>query len=379
MYPKELFTNKSFCVLPWSGFILESDGDVKNCVISTNTLGNIQNQKITDLVNGEKNKKLQQEMIKDNKPSGCAGCYLQERGRNDISAISSRLYYLRELGQSFIKKPDEFVLRHIDLRWTNSCNQACVYCGPKWSSKWAKELDVKIKSDRSKKEEVKKYIFENIKTLENVYLAGGEPMLMRDNKELLEQLWEKNPDVVLRVNTNLSHTNTGIFDLICKFKNVHWTISVETTGEHYEYVRYHGKWNEFLQNLKFIQKLDHKISFNMLYFILNYDTFFDTIDYFKDLGFGDNSFIAGPLYEPRALNVLNLPDEELESIMSKLENKIKHSKHYLRNSYENIYKYIKNTKWNKDMDLFYSFMNTLDKRRGLNAGETFKCLKIFQK
>lgn len=376
MDPKELITNKSFCVLPWSGFMLEANGDVKNCVVSTNTMGNIHQDTITDLIEGTKNKNLREDMINNRHPNTCAGCYLQESNRKDISAISSRLYYLRELGQSFIKQPKKFVLRHVDLRWTNSCNQACVYCGPKWSSKWAKELDVKISTDKQKREQVKKYVFENIKTLENVYLAGGEPLLMKENKEFLETLLEKNPNVTVRVNTNLSHTDTGIFDLICKFKNVHWTVSVETMGEQYEYIRYHGKWNEFLNNLKIIKSLNHKISFNMLYFILNYNTLFNTVDYFKNLGFEDNSFIAGPLYEPKPLNVLNLPNEKLDDIISDLDQRIKNSKHYLKNSYENIQRYIKTTKWEKNIESFHVFMETLDKRRGLNSKETFKCLKI---
>ena len=86
---------------------------------------------------------------------------------------------------------------------------------------------------------------------------------MNDNKEFLELLLKQNPDVHLRVNTNLSSTGTGVFQLLCQFKNVHWTISVESIEEEYEYIRYHASWNDFLRNLKYIQTLNHKISFNL--------------------------------------------------------------------------------------------------------------------
>ena len=92
-------------------------------------------------------------------------------------------------------------------------------------------------------------------------------MLINENREFLKLLLEKNPNVQLRVNTNLSSTGTGVFQLLCEFKNVHWTISVESIEEEYEYIRYHGSWNDFLRNLKYIQTLGHKINFNMLYFI----------------------------------------------------------------------------------------------------------------
>ena len=62
-------------------------------------------------------------------------------------------------------------------------------------------------------------------------MAGGEPMLMKENKEFLDLLYKKNPNATIRINTNLSKTNTGIFDTVCKFKNVHWTISVESIDE----------------------------------------------------------------------------------------------------------------------------------------------------
>ena len=86
-------------------------------------------------------------------------------------------------------------------------------------------------------------------------------------------------------NTNLSKVDTRVFDRICKFKNVHWTVSIETIEDEFEYIRYGGNWQDFLDNLNQINKLGHKISFNMLWFLLNYDSVFDCVDYFKGLGF----------------------------------------------------------------------------------------------
>jgi MoaA/NifB/PqqE/SkfB family radical SAM enzyme len=259
----------------------------------------------------------------------------------------------------------------VDLRWTNHCNQACVYCGPEYSSKWAQELGVKIKSNTDARARVKEYVFKNIKQLKNVYLAGGEPMLMNENKVFLEKLLKENPAVCIRVNTNLSSTRTGVFDLLCKFKNVHWTVSVETIEKEYEYVRYHGSWKDFLTNLKQIQQLDHKITFNMLYFVLNYKSLFSTVDFFKQLGFHENSFVIGPLYGPEYLNILNLPNFILDDIKKLLSLKIKTSEHYLKNSYENILRYISHTRWNKDINSFRKNISLLDIRRKQSAEEIF--------
>ena len=378
MDPKKIIRNKSFCVLPWSGFELEPNGNVKNCIISTETIGNINESHIKDILLGSKNKTLKKEMLDDKKPRNCRGCHLQELGRNNPSSISSRLYYNRELALktdlSLFDDVDKFSLQHIDLRWTNHCNQACVYCGPSYSSKWATELNRRVDSGKKSKESLKQFVFDNIKNLKNVYLAGGEPLIMNENKELLQKLLQDNPEVSIRVNTNLSSTKTGVFELLCNFKNVHWTVSVETIEKEYEYVRYHGSWKDFLVNLRQIKKLDQKITFNMLYFMLNYKSLFDTVDFFKDMGFHENSFVIGPLYAPQYLNIHNLPSKTLQSIMKTLELKISQSDHYLKNSYENILKYISTSPIPRNIDLFFKNMEILDKRRNQSWQKTFPIL-----
>ena len=386
MDAKKLLTNKSICTLPWSGFELEPSGTVKNCIISKTKLGDINKTNIKDIMQSKRNIELKESMLKDQKPHNCSGCYLQEKQTKDLSSISSRLYYLKELGTktdlNFYDDTKNFALKHVDLRWTNSCNQACVYCGPEYSSKWAQELGEKYKSNKQARQEVKDYVFENIAQLENVYLAGGEPMLMKENFEFLTLLKEKNPNCHIRVNSNLSTTATGIFELLCSFKNVHWTVSVESMEEEYNYIRHHGNWNDFLQNLDVINKLDHKISFNMLHFILNYKGIHNCIDLLKGKGFHDNSFVIGPLYTPPHLNMLNLPEEMLNNVVHSLKDKLnQRPQGYLKNSYENLIKYYTTTKFQKNLKSFYYNLGKMDQRRNQNGRliftELFKELNAY--
>ena len=376
MDAKDIITNKSFCVLPWTGFELEPNGDVKNCIISKNELGNINNTNIENIMSGPENLKLKNDMLADRKPHNCSGCHLQEKERKDLSSISSRLYYNRELGKTFLNTKTDFSLHHVDLRWTNHCNQACVYCHPMYSSKWATELNTKVESNKQRRDHLKNFVFKNIKQLKNVYLAGGEPLLINENRAFLKLLLKENPNVQLRINTNLSSTGTGVFQSLCEFKNVHWIISVESIEEEYEYIRYHGSWDDFLRNLKYIQTLNHKISFNMLHFILNYKSIFNCVDLFQKAGFSDNSFIIGPLYKPPHFNILNLPDPILNEIKDKLENKINDSLWYLKNSYENILKYITTTPWKKDIKQFIKQTDIMDARRKNQWRLTFP--KLFE-
>ena len=369
--------DKNFCVLPWTGFELEPNGVVKNCIISKETIGNIHQNSIEDILQSKKNLEIKTQMLNKEFPNNCTGCYFQEKDRvTSFENISSRLYYAKELGphinNNLLDSKNNFDLSHVDLRWTNHCNQACVYCSPEYSSKWATELGETIKSDKQARDQIKKYVFNNVKQLKNVYLAGGEPLLINENRAFLKLLLEKNPNVTLRVNTNLSSTKTGVFELLCKFKNVHWTVSVESMDKEYEYIRYHGSWKDFIKNLKHIQTLNHKISFNMLYFILNYKSIFDCIDYFKSIGFHNNSFILGPLYAPLFLNVRHLPKNIKEEVITIFENKITEQPgFYLQNSLENCLKYLTQTDFHANIELVHSRIKEMDKRRNLDSREIF--------
>lgn len=367
--------DKNFCVIPWTGFELEPNGNIKNCIISKDNIGNIYQNSIQDIITG--NSKIKQDMLEGKYPTNCDGCYLQEKHRTkNFESISSRLYYAKEIGTSISKElldsKDNFELKHIDLRWSNTCNQACVYCGADYSSKWAAELGKKIPHNQKAIDKVKDYVFANIKNLTNVYLAGGEPLLMKQNQEFLKLLYKENPDVTLRVNTNLSKTDTKIFDQLCQFKNVHWTISVETIEQEYEYIRYHGNWQDFINNLNIIKKLPHRISFNMLYFILNYKSIFNCIKYFQKQGFHNNSFVIGPLFSPLYFNILNLPKSIVNELIGILKNKIDEKPGFLlENSYQNLLQYLTETKFYANISNTQEELKKMDQRRKIDSKKVF--------
>lgn len=366
--------DKNFCVIPWTGFQVEPDGGVKNCIISKDTIGNLNDQSTHDIL--KKNSEVKKQMLSGQFPKTCEGCYLQEKHRQkDFGSISSRLYYAKEItphiSKELLEDHKNFDLKHVDVRWSNKCNLACVYCGPMYSSKWGAELGRKQKRF-DYDDSLKTYLFDNISSLKNVYLAGGEPMLMKQNKEFLELLLEKNPEVHIRVNTNLSKTRTGIFDLLCQFKNVHWTISVESIEQEFEYIRFHGVWNDFLDNLKTINGLGHKISFNMLYFVLNYKSVFATIRYFQSLGFHNNSFVLGPLYAPSELNILNLPKQTLDECIKLFQKEISAKPGFLlQNSYENVLSYLTETDFHANIELTKQRLLSMDKRRNIDSSKIF--------
>jgi len=373
--PKEYLTNRNFCPIPWAGFMYNFDGTVKNCIRNPTTLGNLKDNTIVEILQGERNCLTKHNMTYNKSGTGCNVCYDLEQDTNSFDIISDRVFYLKELKDvnlNTYKSIDAFNLSTIDIRWNNTCNLACVYCSPEFSSRWTTELNTTFDAiPQYRFQQMKKYIFDRADQLKHVYLAGGEPLLMKENLELLNLLKTQNPTVNLRVNTNLSKVDTKIFDLICEFPNVHWIVSVESMEQEYEYIRYGGSWADFLDNLNQIQKLNHKISFNMLHFLLNYNSIFDCIEFLQARGFHNNSFVVGALTQPDHLNIRNLPNEMLSLVKERLENLISQKPGFLlENGLKNVLQYIQSP-IEKNIDYCLMEIAKMDQRRNINSRAIF--------
>lgn len=382
MDSKEYLTNRNFCPIPWTGLMYNFDGTVKNCIRSSTPIGNLKDNHIQEILSSEKNIATKKKMLENLPGDACSPCYNLEQKKHNFDTISDRVFYLRELknvNQTVYDNIDTFELNTVDARWTNLCNFSCVYCSPEFSSKWASELNITANSPTdNQKKQLQEYIFNRAKNLQHVYLAGGEPLLMKENAELLEKLLKENPTVNLRINTNLSKVDTKNFDLICKFPNVQWIVSVETKEEEYEYIRYGGKWLDFISNLEYIKKLNHKISFNMLHFLLNFQSLFNCIEFLKQQGFHNNSFIIGPVTKPDYFDIRHLPEHKIDEIKKIIQIKINDNPGFLlENSYVNLLNHL-DKKIVKNLNLSFQNLSIIDNRRGLNSKLIFKDLYKYE-
>jgi len=375
MDAKEILTNRAFCPVPWTSIMYNFDGTVKNCIRSAGPIGNINNNSIEEILSNDF--MIKADMRAGQKFARCNPCYDLEQEKNKFDIISDRVFYLKELrnvDNTLYDTPD-FALHTVDIRWSNLCNFACVYCSPEFSSKWASErnLTINTPSDQKRKE-FKQYIFERAAQLKHVYLAGGEPLLMKENLEFLELLQQVNPNVNLRINTNLSRVDTRMFNLVCTFKNVHWTVSVESMEQEFEYIRHGGVWKDFVDNLQIIKQLDHKISFNMLHFLLNYKSIFDCVDYLSAQGFHNNSFVIGALTGPSYLNIRHLSKDVLNSVKKILSDRIADQPGYLlENGYQNMLTHL-DQPFEKDLAGSFEKIADMDQRRKLDSRAIFKDL-----
>ena len=110
----------------------------------------------------------------------------------------------------------------------------------------------------------------------------------------------------------------------------------------------------------------------MLHFMLNYNSIFDCVDFLKQLGFHNNSFVIGALLKPEYLNIRHLPQGVLHSVKSKLQDRINQKPGYLlEDSYRNMLHYI-DTPFEKNIKLSVDKISEMDQRRSIDSRTIFK-------
>jgi radical SAM protein with 4Fe4S-binding SPASM domain len=390
----DFLNHDSICPLPWNGIYVNPDGKIQNCAISRQALGNINHESIEHIINNEINQSIRKDMIDNKRDQRCGACYqVEDNALSKNSNESNRSWYkkiaIHNSKLDIFNSTDKFEPIVLDLRWRNTCNYACVYCGSDLSSTWeslVKNRSVEINEDFLTKS--KKYIFDRLESVKHVYLAGGEPLLMKDNVELLDQLYNINPDVEIRVNSNISNLNGPVFSRLKKFKNVKWTISVESTHQAFEYMRWPGNWDTFVKNSLIVKEIaGDQINFNMVWCALNSTEILDTVDILIDLGFHENMFIVQCLRDPTPLSILNLPANAIQDLKIKITDRISKANPdwWLYKSLNSMYNFLQQPRanfrknellktGNSDITDVIEYLKIVDQLRKTDSREVFKDL-----
>ena len=340
---KKDINTKTFCLAPWMSIHTWPDGKTFPCCLwnSREPVGNLNENTLQEIWNNDLMKSTRKSMLKGEKISSCNRCYHLEDS-NDSSYRQminkkhwDKIKYVDETDKD--GKLNSMNLHLWDLRISNFCNFKCRSCGHGLSSSWLKdaialgEADPKTKglisiSDKSK---FLKDMESHYECVDEIYFAGGEPLVMPEHYEILDKLLELGrTDVNIRYSTNFSKMKfrgKHIFDYWKHFTNLELYISIDGVGKIGEYVRKGFDDKLFYQNV-----LDYKNSnikhskygYAITYGVLNYNHLFDMILDFIKRDFIDNkvaenarSLFFSPIDYPSYYDAVYLP--------SKFKNKFK--------------------------------------------------------
>lgn len=270
-----------------------------------------------------------------------------------------------------------------DFRLSNTCNLKCRICNSASSSSIAaeqKHKTIKIESTFKKSNFLDKQLFE----VDNIYFAGGEPLLMQDHYDIIHKLIAigRSQDVSLQYNsnvTNLTYKNEDIFTLWTKFKSVSVSASIDAYGLRAEYARHGKSWEEVEINLRLLQQFQKKHNtFNLTYSatvsIFNIWHLTDLHTYLIENKFLENnsSFNFSPLILPKHQSINILPRYIKDDIIVKIKahTDVLNDEHY-RSQYNSIINFLTTEGDESLLTKFYFETKKIDRLRGENFMLTF--------
>lgn len=293
-----------YCSAPWNGLTIREDGHVRTCCVGQDSLGDLNKISMYEIENSLALKQIQKKMLLGQPDlSNCSAC-VKLTAQSGLASL--RNYYntnYPDINQNLLK------LKVVDLRWNNICNLGCLYCNPELSSTWSSRLTHKIKNKPIKEyqDDLLLWILTHVDSIKELMLVGGEPLLMKQNYELLKHL----PDGCrLSIITNLSYdlkNNPAFLPLLKKSKEtVIWNVSLENLEDKFEYVRSGAKWEQLKNNLTLLlETWPQSISINMTYSMFSA---FDIVQTIEQLhSFGIKKFNIFNVTQNPTIDIFNMP------------------------------------------------------------------------
>ena len=224
------------------------------------------------LHNTPEKKEQRRQMQCGERPGGCEYCWkLEDMGADFISdrVYKSKIYTQEELNDAYNTDHNEDIdLRTLEIAFDRTCNFACSYCNPAFSTTWVKDLKQNgaykhLLSDgrghfihehdsaqKFKFGETNPYVEAFFKwwdtdlhrTLRELRITGGEPMMSADLWRLLDW-FKQNVDkskTTIAINSNLGG-KAELFDKLVEAKQhlprLDVYTSCEATAQAAEYIR----------------------------------------------------------------------------------------------------------------------------------------------
>ena len=135
-------SSPSMCMLPWVHLHTWPNGNAYPCCLTPmeHVSGNLNENTLEEIFNGEQQKKLRLEMLDGKKPESCIRCWKQEDDGGHSMRHRANKSWSHYKDIIATTQPDgsvpEFKLPYWDFRFSNICNFKCRSCGPQLSSGW---------------------------------------------------------------------------------------------------------------------------------------------------------------------------------------------------------------------------------------------------
>ena len=310
------------------------------------------------LHNTDQKKEDRRKMIAGERPSGCEYCWkIEDMGSDAISdrVYKSKIYPIEVLNEAFETPADDDVnLRTLEIAFDRTCQFACSYCNPAFSSTWVRDIrkngpynglvsdgrnhftHAHDASQLYKFGETNPYVeaffawweSDLHRTLQELRITGGEPLMSGETWKLID--WFKhNPgrsQTRLAINSNLG-TAVDLDRLLNSIDGLEVDLytSNESVGLQAEYIRDGLVWDDWANN---VERLLDSRKFRGIHImntinalcLYSLDQFLECImNWKREYGRDAVSFTLNILRFPSFQSPLVLPDELRTVFRKRLE------------------------------------------------------------
>lgn len=331
------------CVLPWIHIATTPTGKLRVCCNAQNS-SNFKFNQLEKYKKSDYLETIKQDMLNDKVPNTCKRCFDEE----NLGIKSARISY-NEKFSKYLNDLENAPIVYLDLRLGNSCNLKCRMCNGYSSSFWKDDHKAMYNEETKlynwdQNQEFFYILKNNLEFVECVYFTGGEPLINPHHIDILNWLIENNKtNVELKYNTNLTIVPEKVIELWKLFSNLKLHLSVDGVENIYEYIRFPGKWNVFLENYEKVKLITNNIKIHCTVQMTN-------IEHLEDLvKWAEYEIYWNILEKPEYLSITNLPLNKRQILIEKYSDSI----------YEKIFNYLKNSK-EGNYDLFLEYNKKLD-------------------
>ena len=316
-----LTESKTFCMYPWVHLHAYPTGHAYLCCMTDMEfpIGNFKNNTMREIWNDQPMREVRKAMLTEKSVDACTRCYEQEANgfmSGRLSANKHHGHHIKKVAKTQADGTfEDFELTYWDIRFSNLCNLSCRSCGHIFSSSWYQDQAKLAGPEWKKTHKVLNYagrfetdaweqLVEHIDHVEQIYFAGGEPLLMDEHYRILDELVRRKKfDVRLIYNTNFTHTelkDRSVFEYWKLFDSVSIGASLDDCGARAEYIRKGTDWAVVEQNRRDMMRICPNVDFYISP-TLSIMNAWSITDFHRD-------WVEKGLIEPQDINVNILQD-----------------------------------------------------------------------
>jgi radical SAM protein with 4Fe4S-binding SPASM domain len=275
--------SKTFCIYPWIHLHAYPTGEAYPCChaeMGVGQVGNCRENTLKEIWNSPAQRQLRTDMLSETKNSACARCYEQEESGFFSGRRSANKHHGHHVDRVATTELDgqlnHFGMTYWDIRFSNLCNLSCRSCGHIFSSNWYQDQsklagpqwtlnNSALNIAGKNKDDIWNQLIPHLDYVEQIYFAGGEPLMMEEHYNILDELERRGRfDVRLIYNTNFTKTklkDREVFDYWRKFKSVAVGASLDGSHQYAEYIRRGTAWDQVVRNREEMLRVCPEVDF----------------------------------------------------------------------------------------------------------------------